>query len=504
MNSLHSHKSIIKETVVYGVGTFVAQVISALRGMMVAGFLGPVEYGFWKVIQVGLDYLGYSHAGFLHGMARQLPVYRQRGEDKEDACARLSVFRATLLTAALAGAGAVICTAGRPRSTWFAWIGLAALLIPVQLFRYQHMICLADGRFAVLSMANLLMAVFSFAVMWLVIPWWGLYGVFAGLGVGYGSGLVFGWIRGIFPPLWRAGPPPLAGAERLRVLKDLLWTGFPFMCADGLFVVWQGADRLALASIHGARSEALGYYGLAVMIASFAIQIPQVVSRVLFRRTVRAFGGQDDGDQGVQPNLQKHLELPTLALAGWTPILLGLCLIGSRAVIHLYLPGYREAVASTALLLMACYWSGIGLLVRNVYTATNRQWRLGIIYLATITVCLGAIYGDWWLGGGEPRLGILAGALGMLLGSVCYAVLSILDNSLFLEYEFRQSLNLVGKIVLAFIPYALWSWWLVATRGEWGAWSGATFVDMAEALFGCAIACGPMALLSSRKLFRSR
>ncbi|MCA9438717.1 MAG: hypothetical protein KC978_23225, partial [Candidatus Omnitrophica bacterium] len=50
----------IRETVLYGTGTLIAQVISALRGVLIASILGPATYGLWKSVQVAYDWLAYT------------------------------------------------------------------------------------------------------------------------------------------------------------------------------------------------------------------------------------------------------------------------------------------------------------------------------------------------------------------------------------------------------------------------------------------------------------
>lgn len=114
------HRKILQETAIYGAGTFLSQVLSGLRGMMMAGMLGPSEYGFWKVIQVGIDYLSYSHIGFLHGLARQVPFYRSCGDKDKETEARSRALMVTWISSVLAGLGAILVTFPLPRETWFA------------------------------------------------------------------------------------------------------------------------------------------------------------------------------------------------------------------------------------------------------------------------------------------------------------------------------------------------------------------------------------------------
>ncbi len=489
MKTSGAHRRIFQETLIYGTGTFLSQILSGLRGMMVAGMLGPVQYGYWKVIQVGIDYLSYAHIGFLHGLAKQVPSYRSLGETGKEIEARSRVLWVTFVSSLLAGLAAVAVTFPLSRETWFAWIGLAVILLPAQLFRYLHMTCLADGRFAVLSGANLLLAVIAFLVMYLAIPPWGIYGVFTGLAVGYLSGVFLGWARGIY------GTPSFPmSAWRSPVVRDLLTVGFPFMCVDGLFVVWQGADRLALASLYGARSEPMGHYGLAVMIASFATQIPQVVNRVLFRRTVGAFSRLSVGTGMFTPDLRRHVDLPTFAVAGWAPVLLAPCLLGSMALIHLFLPEYKASIAPMAWLLLACYWIGVGMLVRNVFTATNRQWRLGGIYLIAIALTVGTVYTDWWVTGGNSFLGVSAGGAGAMLGAMVAAILSLSGTARWLKYSSRDLACLLGRSTIPFLPFAAWTWWVMSTPRVWDRFNWAMVSELTVLMLTGLVFCAPAAL----------
>lgn len=449
-----SRRVVLKETLVYGVGTYLSQLLSAIRGMVIAGMLGPSLYGLWKVVQVGLDYLAYTHLGALHGMARQLPIAKKEGDTAGDRTFRSVALAFTWTSAVIGGLLTILVANLLDATPGIVWMGVAVLLIPVQLFRFLHMICLADGRFAVLSSANLLLASVSFAVMVLLVPTFQVMGVLAGLAAGYLAGILFGWLRGIYshPPQWDYFKP---GNSR-KAIWSLLVVGFPFMTVDALFVVWQGVDRLALATVYGANTPSLGHYGLAAMIASFAIQLPQVITRVLFRRTVRTFGTGESVATLDMTEKRKYIDLPVQAVSGATPILFVLCAIASQALLPLALPEYIPAGPLIVVLLFAAYWTGVGLMVRHVYTGSNQQVRLGVFYAGAIVLTLGVIYADAFLGGG--RLGPMAGAVGMLCASIVFALTALMDTARLMHYAKGATVRLLASAIWPAIPFALWAW----------------------------------------------
>ncbi|MCA9448800.1 MAG: hypothetical protein KC931_16890, partial [Candidatus Omnitrophica bacterium] len=218
----------IRETFLYGTGTLIAQVISALRGVLIASILGPATYGLWKSVQVAYDWLAYTHFGILHGMAREIPILRKAGDTRSEISVRRIGLKAAVVTSIAAGLLLILFTWKKGEVPWTVWIGIALLLLPTQLFRFVHMICLAEGRFGVLSLANLALAVSSLLFMWILTPTYGIYGVIGGLGLGYVLSLVLAGARGIF----RVG---VLEAMESVPLKSLVTAGFSFMAVDGLF-----------------------------------------------------------------------------------------------------------------------------------------------------------------------------------------------------------------------------------------------------------------------------
>ena len=462
MREQRNRLGILKEASIYGLGTVTAQVVSAIRGLVIAGMLGPSSYGLWKSLQVGLDYLGYTHLGVLHGMSRKIPLDRATGSDERLRITAKVGFWIAVLSSLMTGCVVVVWTWGYGSPFRELWIAIAGLLVLGQLIRYLAMRCQADGRLGVLSFAELLWAVVSFAAMYLLVPYWGVLGVLIGMGAGFATAVVVACLQGIFPAPHELFAKEKPGAS-FRVFRELLSTGFPFMFVDGLFVVWQRIDRLVLVFLFGAESNQLGWYGLATMVASFAIQVPQIQMRVLFRRTLHA-ANQLPADGGFDPGrLRKHLEMPVMAVACTTPLLFGLGTALTWFLIRWFLPEYIQAESSVALLMLACYWSAVGIAVRNLYTAMNRQWTLAVIYSVAILATVAAILALSRTGEGGPGAEILIGGYGMLAGSVLFGNLALWDTSRVCGLAFVER----GRLLLIgwgpFALFAIWAW----VAGAW-------------------------------------
>ena len=492
---------VVRESIVYGSGVFLSQFLSAVRGLVVAGLLGESRYGLWKSLQVGFDYLAYCHFGILHGMARRIPAFRSEGRTKEERSARRMSLFTTLGSALLAGLTLVLLTSGLERRVWRLWIGIAVLLLPSQLYRFLTWVCLVDGRFTLLSCADVSLAIVSFAVMWWFVPSSGVYGVFLGLGVGCLCALALGWYCGVFS----SSPSRTEEARAFGawgLFRDLVVVGFPFMLVDGLFVFWQRIDRVILVTLYGAESRELGHYGLAVMVASFAIQIPQTLMRVLFRRTLSSVSSENLGQNPTDPNLRKHIVLPTVAVAGTTPLLFGMGTVCSWAVIRLFLPLFVGAEASIALLMLACYWCSIGLSVRNLYTAMDRQWRLGGIYSIAILATVAVTYAAMEWGGDGRSPGIAVGAIGMIAGSVAFALISLADNCRLMRFTARQFASLLFQTGVPFVLFLAWVWWAVASRLAWDGGTGNGLERLWQEMGTCVLLTGPPAIWSTVYVLR--
>lgn len=125
-------------------------------------------------------------------------------------------------------------------------------------------------------------------------------------------------------------------------------------------------------------------------------------------------------------------------------------------MIHLFLPEYQAAIPLVAWQLAACYWCSVGLLVRNVFTATKRQWRLGQYYLLAIIATVGTIYAMRWLVPAGAGLGVTIGGIGSLAGAVLAALCSLIDLGCFFRYSASRLVGVLAWCLIPFIPYSLW------------------------------------------------
>lgn len=502
MKRLSSFHPAIQESVVYGTGTLVSQVISALRGLMIASMLGPASYGLWKSVQVVLEWLPYTHFGVLHGMARQIPLSRRSGDPLEENASRGTGLFASVVSGIVAGGLLIAVTYRTSEVAWGIWVGIAGLVFLTQLFRFVHMICLADGRFAVLSASNLILAILSFVLMAVSVPSYGVYGVLLGLGGGYVGALILAGWRSIFRGGWR-------GYSLWGMTQRLAVTGFPFMAVDGLFVFWQRLDRMVLIPFYGAESVALGYYGLATMVASFAIQIPQVFTRVLFRRTVPVFGNEVEDTVEARTARKRHLETPCLLVSSISPLLLSLGTLASWLMVFYFLPEYSSfrknesagCEESIALLMFAAYGCGVGLAFRNIYTGINRQWRLAGIYgIACFASILPPVLVLSGVGEVEvSRIGIAG--WGMALGSALFMVLTLVDCCRLRGSSPHETHLLLWRALGPGIVYLVWTlsalerpYWFSQSPSEWTYW--------AVLIMSALLLHAPIALLGVRKVWR--
>ena len=62
---------------------FFANVVTAVtgivRGVLIAGVLGPNNYGVWSIFNVIMSYIPYTHFGLLDGMTKQIPLLKGKG-----------------------------------------------------------------------------------------------------------------------------------------------------------------------------------------------------------------------------------------------------------------------------------------------------------------------------------------------------------------------------------------------------------------------------------------
>ena len=301
-------RSRIRKILLYGLSRGTTDSLLALRGLLLAGILGPEAFGGWVLFRLATNYCGFARLGLNSG----LEFHVSRASESERGIQGplywrtalgfvLSVFSGisvTMLVASLLVEDSTLASGMR----WFAG---AILTEQVWLVGLSYLRSKGDLRhYAVYEVTNAALQVLFAAVL---TPRWGLSGAFASFVLATSVGLL----------LLAQKVPPKPELSRLR-LRKMLQVGLPILASVVLGYLLASADRLIVAA--NGDLALLGLYGFAFSVAGIAGSLSVVVRVVVFPEVYAGVA-----ERGEVAALRAHLQetvVPGLIQPAQTKIVL--------------------------------------------------------------------------------------------------------------------------------------------------------------------------------------
>jgi len=305
--------------------TAVEQVAAMVRGFVVPGLLGPLHYGVLGGLNLIIQYGQYADLGVTNGMYRELPMYRNKGDERTAAGLVRSSFSFNLITAVVPAvliAATAFVLRGRIRDVSF-W-GLLAFSVVFVLYRFTvyfqtYLKAVADFKSTGRSIALRGVAGLVFVIILTYL--YGIYGLYVGL-------MAAGAVVCVYLAA-KAGIRPTV-LPRGRYLKELLKVGVPYFFVNLVGYVMISVDRIVVFNFMSKTD--MGYYTLAAVITSFVFAVPMNVGQVL---GPRVFGVPRDGDL---TGFETYLLKPTVLMTIFSSVLGGVAVL-------LLIPFIRYALA---------------------------------------------------------------------------------------------------------------------------------------------------------------
>lgn len=307
--------------------TVVEQVAAIVRGFIVPGLLGPMHYGILGGLNLIIQYGQYADLGVTNGMYRELPMYRNKGDEETAAGLVRSSFSFNWITAVVPSVliiAAAFILRGRIRDVSF-W-GLIAFSVVFVLYRftvYFQAYLKANTDFKSTGRSIALRGVTALVFVLTLTYLYGIYGLYIGL---IATGVVvctyLAVKAGIRPTLLPQG----------RYLKELLRVGVPYFVVNLVGYVMISVDRIAVFNFMSKTD--MGYYTLAAVITSFVFSVPMNVGQVL---GPRVFGVPRDGDL---TGFKTYLLKPTVLMTIFSSVLGGAAVLVLIPFIRYALPDY--------------------------------------------------------------------------------------------------------------------------------------------------------------------
>ena len=376
----------------YGSSRAIVEGLIGIRGVLLAGILGPTGFGIWALFRLILTYGNFAGLGLLRGL--ELEVSKAHANDNVKIAWAWGRTAAGCTLAIFGGlAGIALIAAAVVGEPWLRQLllAVAAGVLLEHFWFYGISFTRVSGslrQFALLELAQAL------AQLLLTLT----FGYFFGL-----NGAFIGFVLATLLALaLLRGKAPLWPAINQGQLKAMLAVGLPLSVTQLLSATLATVDRLVLGAWLGL--AALGHYAFAVSLASLGGSAALVLQTVVFPRLY----GRVDRD-GAAVVTREHIEQTILPFALVLAPVVGAGVLVLGLVVTRLLPQYREAIQPASAFIFTGIAQGVVGLAMVAVIAARRQSLLPLFTLAALLVNAALATGTLALGFGMT--GLAAGAV---------------------------------------------------------------------------------------------
>jgi O-antigen/teichoic acid export membrane protein len=367
--------SLVKVIAKYSLSNIYFQILGVLNSFIRPKLLPPSLYGLWQILIVIPNYSSYTTLGTNAIMRYLIPYYDSQNEQQKIAEIRGTVFYGTLIpkviiAIALIGV-AVIANISLP--VRFGLLTMSYLVIMEWYRDYYMTIMKSYQKFNLVTSINYVQATVAFVGSAILIYFLSIYGVYLAAVVTFI--VLFLFIRSHYSL-------QSYGTFRYSLFLDLVKKGFPLMIYNLSNELMISADKIIIAYFLG--TEQLGYYGIAIMVSGFLLQLPGASREVIEPRMM-----QELNEKTKEENLKEYFFKPLLNGAYFMPFLIGPVFFILPLAISLLLPKYIKGVAPTQIIALGGYFFALSYLFRGMIVANNWQMKASLITILILCINVG-------------------------------------------------------------------------------------------------------------------
>lgn len=357
-HSAGESSAIIREATAFSAASYLFQLISVVRGFVIAWFLGPALYGVWNIFKTFLETGNYVAAGASQAVARELPYHRAREELQRNSVIVSSTLAWVLSLSALLALLALGLSFLDVAQGWRSEIRVAALAFVLNaLHLYVPNQLKGEKKIYLLSLYYVAYASINCVLGLLLMSLFGITGLLWGMIIA--NAVLLAW-------LLRAGHLPARIAWHWSTSRGLIAIGFPILMVAVAPKLMASIDKLIIFSM--VDSTATGYYSMASFLSETINYIPLALATVLFPRLMYQKG------KGADLKKMAYLyDKPMLLLAGVIPVLLGLMVINIGLLIRYVLPEYQPAIPVLHILIIGLFFSVVWSVPRGLMVVFDKQ-----------------------------------------------------------------------------------------------------------------------------------
>jgi len=359
--------------------------LGAVRGFLLAKWLGPAAYGTWQFVNIFGHYGVYAGLGTRAGISREIPFLRGGGNFRRMSAVLGTAFAANLYGPLSYGLIVLGCSFFVLETVDAKALAMfSPVIVLTSLVGYGGTLAMAMGLYDVRTKLGLLEDLLTGFLTVGFVYIWGVYGAIAGFGLAALIAAIYAAWR-----LWQY----LALGIDWRMFLNLVVIGLPIM-GNGILLTTMGtADQILIAAMLG--REMLGVYGLMRSGVVVLQAIPASLGQVLFVKFAE-LDGKNQSNEGITHLLDKTTLILSAVLA---PILSSAAAL-LPLVIVLFLPEFTEGIQAGQVLIGALFFMGVSLPATNWCVSTLRNGPVLALRIAVVAAECGALYWVISVGGG--------------------------------------------------------------------------------------------------------
>lgn len=174
------NKKIVNDSAFLSVAGYLNQFFSFIRGFIVARLLDPTLFGYLSGARLILQLTPQMHLGALHGMTRELSIYKGANDKENFQSAKNSGISLIIIFSTAIVLGIIIYTffvqaKYSPYTIWGIRV-FAIVAFIQQLISIFHALLRADYRFVEISTSGIILGFSSLFLAVLLVKWFGFYG----------------------------------------------------------------------------------------------------------------------------------------------------------------------------------------------------------------------------------------------------------------------------------------------------------------------------------------
>jgi len=364
----NQQESVVSVIAKYSSSNIFIQIMRMATAFIRTKLLSPELYGLWHILIVVPKYAAYSTLGTHTIMRYLLPYHDARDEQQQIEEIKGSIFYGALLIKILIATVLVLIVLIIDMNIMWrlGLLTMACLILMEWYYDYYINILKSYQKFRLLTSANYIKATVALVGSAALIYLFGIYGVYLSSVIGL---LIIIFYLRIKYPL------RVHGNFRYPVFINVLKKGFPLMIYGLSIMLIISSTKIIIAYFLG--TEQLGYYGIAIVVHDFLMQVPGTSREVIEPRLMRHLTQNSD-----EKNLREYLLKPLVNTAYFMPLLIGPVFFIIPGLVSLALPRYVQGITPTLIITLGGYFYSLNYIFRGLIVANNWQLlpRLHISY----------------------------------------------------------------------------------------------------------------------------